>query len=45
MGEASETPAGSNLHPFLVARDFDLPFCRLGLASFGRNAITPDDIA
>jgi aryl-alcohol dehydrogenase-like predicted oxidoreductase len=32
------------LHPFLVTSGFDLPVCRLGLASYGRTAITPDDI-
>jgi predicted aldo/keto reductase-like oxidoreductase len=34
------------LHPFLVApaRAFGHPVCRLGLASYGRTAITPDDV-
>jgi aryl-alcohol dehydrogenase-like predicted oxidoreductase len=34
------------LHPFLVtpAEAFGLPVCRLGLASYGQTAITPDDI-
>jgi aryl-alcohol dehydrogenase-like predicted oxidoreductase len=32
------------LHPFLVTSGFDLPVCRLGLASYGGTAITPDDV-
>src|SRR5262245_44590453 len=34
------------LHPFLVtpAQAFGCPVCRLGLASYGQTAITPDDI-
>jgi len=34
------------LHPFLVtpAEAFGVPVCRLGLASYGQTAITPDDI-
>jgi aryl-alcohol dehydrogenase-like predicted oxidoreductase len=34
------------LHPFLVtpAQVFGLPVCRLGLASYGRTALTPEDI-
>jgi aryl-alcohol dehydrogenase-like predicted oxidoreductase len=32
------------LHPFLVTHDFGRPVCRLGLASYGRTAITPDDV-
>src|SRR3954469_2374612 len=37
---------GSSLHPFLVtpAGAFGRPVCRLGLASYGRTAITPDDV-
>ena len=37
---------GPGLHPFLVtpARAFGRPVCRLGLASYGRTAITPDDV-
>jgi aryl-alcohol dehydrogenase-like predicted oxidoreductase len=35
---------GSALHPFLVTHGFGLPVCRLGLASYGRNAVTPDDV-
>jgi diketogulonate reductase-like aldo/keto reductase len=33
-------------HPFLVtpAKAFGIPVCRLGLASYGQTAITPDDI-
>jgi predicted aldo/keto reductase-like oxidoreductase len=34
----------SHLHPFLVTHDFGIPICRLGLASYGRTAITPDDV-
>jgi aryl-alcohol dehydrogenase-like predicted oxidoreductase len=34
------------LHPFLVtpASAFGVPVCRLGLASYGQTAITPDDV-
>lgn len=34
------------MHPFLVApaNAFGIPVCRLGLASYGQNAITPDDV-
>jgi aryl-alcohol dehydrogenase-like predicted oxidoreductase len=39
-----ETPVGLTLHPFLVATGFGPPVCRLGLASYGRTAITPDDV-
>jgi aryl-alcohol dehydrogenase-like predicted oxidoreductase len=35
---------GSALHPFLVAPGFGPPVCRLGLASYGRTAVTPDDV-
>ena len=37
---------GSALHHFLVtpAQVFGLPVCRLGLASYGRTAISPDDV-
>ena len=43
---ARNTPVehGSSLHPFLVTHGFGLYVCRLGLASFGRTALTPDDI-
>lgn len=34
----------AHLHPFLVTHGFGLPICRLGLASYGRTAITPDDV-
>jgi aryl-alcohol dehydrogenase-like predicted oxidoreductase len=46
MGAALESPdeVGPSLHPFLVAPSFGLPVCRLGLASYGRTAITPDDV-
>src|SRR5262249_15583736 len=35
-----------DLHPFLVtpAAAFGVPVCRLGLASYGQTAITPDDV-
>jgi aryl-alcohol dehydrogenase-like predicted oxidoreductase len=32
------------LHPFLITSGFDIPVCRLGLASYGPAAITPDDV-
>jgi len=34
------------MNPFLItpAAAFGLPVCRLGLASYGQNAVTPDDI-
>src|SRR4051794_39049819 len=35
---------GPDLHPFLLTSDFGPPVCRLGLASYGRTAITPDDV-
>lgn len=50
MGAPRESPAdggsgvGPTLHPFLVTSSFGLPACRLGLASYGQTAITPDDI-
>src|SRR5947209_5559995 len=46
MRAARETSedGGSSLHPFLVTSGFGLPVCRLGLASYGRTAITPDDV-
>jgi aryl-alcohol dehydrogenase-like predicted oxidoreductase len=46
MGTARETSeaGGSALHPFLVTSGFGFPVCRLGLASYGRTAITPDDV-
>jgi predicted aldo/keto reductase-like oxidoreductase len=46
MGTARETPeaGGSALHPFLVTSGFGFPVCRLGLASYGRTAIIPDDV-
>src|SRR4051812_41484970 len=44
MGVARETPVGSTLHPFLVASGFGPLVCRLGLASYGQNSITPDDV-
>ncbi len=33
-----------HLHPFLVTSGFGLPVCRLGLASYGRTAITPENV-
>jgi aryl-alcohol dehydrogenase-like predicted oxidoreductase len=41
-----EFGAGPALHPFLVTptRAFGQPVCRLGLASYGQTAITPDDV-
>ena len=38
--------AAPALHPFLVtpAPAFGIPVCRLGLASYGDTAITPDDV-
>jgi aryl-alcohol dehydrogenase-like predicted oxidoreductase len=46
MGAARETSeeGGSALHPFLVTSGFGFTVCRLGLASYGRTAITPDDV-
>jgi predicted aldo/keto reductase-like oxidoreductase len=44
MREVSESSVRSAVHPFLTAPGFDLPVCRLGLASYGRTAITPDDV-
>jgi aryl-alcohol dehydrogenase-like predicted oxidoreductase len=36
--------SGLALHPFLVTNAFGFPVCRLGLASYGDTAITPDDV-
>jgi aryl-alcohol dehydrogenase-like predicted oxidoreductase len=46
MGVARKNTAegGSTLHPFLITPGFGLPVCRLGLASYGRTAVTPDDV-
>ena len=46
MAPARETSAGRgpDLHPFLVTSGFGPPVCRLGLASYGRTAITPEDV-
>jgi aryl-alcohol dehydrogenase-like predicted oxidoreductase len=46
MAPVQKTPVagGSALHPFLVTPTFGLPVCRLGLASYGAIAITPDDV-
>lgn len=32
------------LHPSLITPAFGLPVCRLGLASYGQTAITPEDV-
>src|SRR5215470_4147517 len=34
------------LHPFLITQPavFGIPVCRLGLASYGQTAITPEDV-
>jgi predicted aldo/keto reductase-like oxidoreductase len=39
-----ETPVGSNVDSFLIAHGFGCPVGRLGLASYGRTAVTPDDL-
>jgi aryl-alcohol dehydrogenase-like predicted oxidoreductase len=46
MATARETSAGRgpDLHPFLVTSGFGSPVCRLGLASYGSTAITPEDV-
>ncbi len=46
MAPARETSAGggTDLHPFLVTAGFGRSVCRLGLASYGRTAITAEDI-
>jgi aryl-alcohol dehydrogenase-like predicted oxidoreductase len=43
---ARKTPVegGSPQHPFLLTHAFGPPVCRLGLASYGQTAITPDDV-
>jgi aryl-alcohol dehydrogenase-like predicted oxidoreductase len=45
-GPRSGSAAGRPLHPFLVTPTaaFGRPVCRLGLASYGQTAITPDDV-
>src|SRR4051812_49722715 len=35
---------GPGIHPFLVTSGFGPPVRRLGLASYGRTAITPEDV-
>src|SRR5215468_244329 len=35
---------GAAINPFLVTSAFGVPVCRLGLASYGRTALTPDDV-
>src|SRR5947199_1409374 len=46
MAAARGTSAGRgpDLHPFLVTSGFGPPVCRLGLASYGRTAIAPEDV-
>jgi aryl-alcohol dehydrogenase-like predicted oxidoreductase len=44
MGVARDALVGSGVHPFLITSGFGLPVCRLGLASYGRTSITPDDV-
>jgi aryl-alcohol dehydrogenase-like predicted oxidoreductase len=46
MGTAQHTPieGGPAIPPFLVTRAFGPPVCRLGLASYGATALTPDDV-
>jgi aryl-alcohol dehydrogenase-like predicted oxidoreductase len=52
MGSAPQPPqdrggrVGPGVHPFLVtpAAAFGVPVCRLGLASYGQTAITPEDL-
>jgi hypothetical protein len=49
VGESGPGPGagpGPPLHPFLVAaaEAFGRPVCRLGLASYGDTAITPDEV-
>src|SRR4051794_27001856 len=46
MAVARGTSAGRgpDLHPFLVTSGLGPPVCRLGLASYGRTALTPDDV-
>jgi aryl-alcohol dehydrogenase-like predicted oxidoreductase len=45
-GGGLESGAVPVLHPFLLAptRAFGRPVCRLGLASYGKTVITPDDV-
>jgi aryl-alcohol dehydrogenase-like predicted oxidoreductase len=46
MAAVRKAPAkgGSALHSFLITHGFGLPVCRLGLASYGQTALTPDDV-
>ena len=44
MRDVGETSSGSALEPLLVTHDFGGAVCRLGLASYGRTAITADDV-
>ena len=46
MGAVRPAPVDveAAIHPFLVTSAFGLPVCRLGLASYGQTAITPDDV-
>jgi aryl-alcohol dehydrogenase-like predicted oxidoreductase len=34
----------NRVSPFLITHAFGIPVCRLGLASYGRTALTPDDV-
>jgi hypothetical protein len=45
-GPVGGPEAGPALHPFLVTPEpaFGRPACRLGLASYGDSAVTPDDV-
>lgn len=42
----NESKSDSPLHPFLLTTvgDFCVPVCRLGLASYGKTSITPEDV-
>ncbi len=46
MRTVRETTAGRGtaLDPFLITPAFGPPVCRLGLASYGRTSLTPDDV-
>lgn len=41
-----ESPTGTPLHPFLITPKtaFGRPVCRLGVASYGKTPITPEDL-
>lgn len=46
MTASGKQGTGPTLHPFLLTRaaTFSRPVCRLGLASYGQTAITPEDV-